>query len=60
MGFFYISYLDEDIACIGICYHNKKKCYEEDQCADHEKGYPLDVIAGKYVKVQKHFPKLYM
>ena len=46
MGFFFISYLDEDIACIGICYHNKKKCYEEDQCADHEKGYPLDVIAG--------------
>ena len=58
MDFFLYPTIDEDTACIGICYHNKKKCYEEDLCADHEKGYPLNVVAGTIRKSSKTFSKI--
>ena len=47
-------FIDKDTPCIGLCYHNKKKCYKNDQCTDYEKGYPLNVI-GTYVTLKKYF-----
>ena len=34
----------ENAPCVGICQHNKQKCYEDDQCADFDKGWPLNQI----------------
>ena len=36
-----ISFLDENAACIGICYHNKLKSLE-DGGGNYSKGWPLN------------------
>ena len=39
---FWILFLDENAACIGICYHNKLQAMEEGRGDDYSKGWPLN------------------
>ena len=40
--FFSIIFLDENAACIGLCYHNKLKSLEEGDGGDYSRGWPLN------------------
>ena len=39
---FWVFFLDENAACIGICYHNKLQAMEEGRGDDYSKGWPLN------------------
>ena len=34
--------LDENAPCVGLCYHNKEKCYSDGQCEEFDRGWPLN------------------
>ena len=36
----FFSYADENAPCVGLCYHNKLKCFNDENCEDFDKGWP--------------------
>ena len=34
--------LDENAPCVGLCFHNKEKCYSDSQCEDYDRGWPIN------------------
>ena len=35
-----IFFIDENAPCVGLCYHNKLKCFNDENCEDFDKGWP--------------------
>ena len=38
----YCYILDENAPCVGLCYHNKEKCYSDGQCEEFDRGWPIN------------------
>ena len=39
--------IDENVPCIGICEHNRQKCYLDKHCVDYDKGIVLKILKKK-------------
>ena len=35
---------DDEPPCIGICYYHKKKCFEDGQCSEYDKGNTVNIV----------------